>query len=451
MKRKNIGNLSIVGLGKLGLPLASIFAKNGYHTIGIDINNKGNEYINKGITPVVENGLEKLISEVGGKSLVCSNNYDIAISDTNVTYILTATPSKSDGSFSNEQIESALESLSLVLKKSTKKNHLFVISSTVMPGSIQNTFIPLIEKISGRVLNKGFQIAYCPDFVAIGEVIKGFLNPEFVVIGQSCKEAGDIVSDIHHNITENNPPLKTMSLASAEIAKVSLNAYITMKISFANNLANICEQVPNSDVDDITSAIGLDKRISPFFFKAGMSYGGTCFPRDTFAFNNLSNNVGLSTNLFDAVSDINDYQDNHLADLVLKELSKSQNKRIIILGMAFKAATPVIDESVGVKLVKNLLQSDNGIDIVITDPLGLKNSESLFTDKVTYTSSIHDSMKNCDVAVLINNEKEFIESIYKLDKKNKITIIDCWRLLKNNPIQGKLNIINWGIHRGVKE
>ena len=238
---------------------------------------------------------------------------------TDITYILTATPSVQDGSFSNDQIESALKELSLSFSKVNKSNHLFVISSTVMPGSIMTSFIPLIEKISKKKINKDFSVAYCPDTVALGEVINGFQNPDFVIVGESNPNAGLLVKEVHERITKNNPPIRRISIASAEIKKVN-NAYITMKISLVNNLANISEKVFGSDVDEITSTIGLDKRISPYYFKGGMSYGGTCFPRDTFAFNRLSKDLGISTKLFDAVDNINKHQDALLADMVVDNL-----------------------------------------------------------------------------------------------------------------------------------
>jgi UDPglucose 6-dehydrogenase len=444
--RKN--TLSVVGLGKLGLPLASVFAKKGYLTLGIDINKKVIDSVNKGMSPFYEPNLDELISKVGGKKLVCTNDYDRPIQETDITYILTNTPSKPDGSFSNKHIESALISLSKRLKYSEKDYHLFVISSTVMPGSITESFIPVIQKYSGRELNKGFGIGYCPDFVALGDVINGFISPEIIVIGESQNRVGDIIQKIHHNITDNDPHIGRMSLPSAEIAKISLNSYITMKISFVNNLANICEKIPFSDVDHITNAIGHDKRISPYYFKAGMSYGGTCFPRDTFAFNKLLSKVDLSTDLFDAVNNINDYQDKRLLDLVLTQFNKTQNKGIVILGMSFKLGTPVIEGSAGVKLVKKILAIDPKIDITVIDPMSLKNCEILFGNNIKYSDNIGGSLRNCNVAVLINNEQIFIDEINTLGSNNNITIIDCWRILKHNPIREKINIIDWGKHRG---
>lgn len=441
---KNIKKISFIGLGKLGLPLAAIFAKNGIPTIGVDINLSSIKSINKGQSPFFENGLDKLLSEVGGKTLIATNDYDDAISKSNLTYILTATPSNQDGSFSNEQIESALISSSKALKKSNKNEHVFVISSTVMPGSIEKSFIPLIEQYSGLKLGGGFHIVYCPDFAAIGEIINGFTNPDFILIGESSEKAGLIVEQIHHIITENNPHIKRMSLASAEIAKVSLNAYLTMKISFANNLANISEKVPGANIDDITSSLGLDKRISPYYLKGGMSFGGTCFPRDTYAFNKLSRDKEISTELFDAVTKINDYQDQHLSQLVISEMDKNKKTNIAILGISFKVGTPVIEESVGIKLLNNLLINNRKKTITAVDPLGLAATKEIFDDNILYSDDVDEAIKNANIIVLINPEKYFIKAIEESKPLNQVTIIDCWRVLDKTRKHENIKLIRIG-------
>lgn len=446
MKKSMINSLSVIGLGKLGLPLASVFAKKGFKTIAVDVNKEVINSINNGINPIVEPQLEEYISELGGNMLLGSLNHSDAIEKSNISYIITATPSKPDGSFSNNYIESSLKSLSIALKKNNKEYHLFVISSTVAPRSIEKSFIPLVEKYSNRKLNEGFGIAYCPDFVALGNVINGFLNPEFVMIGESDKIAGDIVEKIHHSITDNEPYIGRMSLISAEIAKVALNAYITMKISFANNLANICEKLPGSNVDDITNTIGRDKRISHHYFKGGMSYGGTCFPRDTWAFINISQNVGISADLIHAVEQINDYQDDRLFSIVKEQLNKHKLDSISILGMSFKLNTPVITESVGTKLVNTIIENQLDIKIKVYDRLALDVAKAMYDDQIEYASTIDNCINGTRLIVLTNPEREFVDYFHS-EKGNNINaiIIDCWRILNKTKLNNNDNYIAWGI------
>ena len=274
MKINAVKKISVVGLGKLGLCFAAAAASRGIKTLGVDINDAVVESINNGISPIIEPGLQEFISK-HHRNLVASKDHEKAIRETDITFIVVATPSNPNGNFSNKFVESALKSLSTALLKSGKDNHLFVISSTVMPTSSEKRLIPLIEKYSKRKINKGFGVCYVPDFVALGTVIRDFLNPDMVVIGQSSKLYGDIIEKFYKMYCHNKPEIVRMSIISAEIAKVSLNAYITAKISFANMLGNLCEKIPGANADDVSRALGCDKRISPLYMKAGLAYGGT--------------------------------------------------------------------------------------------------------------------------------------------------------------------------------
>jgi UDPglucose 6-dehydrogenase len=236
--------LSVVGLGKLGLCLAACFAEKGFETLGVDIEEQVVQKVNQGVAPWFEPGLDELLARHGGKMLRATVHHREAIEQTDITFVLVATPSNPDGTFSNRFVEAALRSLGDALRESKKDHHLFVISSTVMPGSTESDFIPLLEKHSGRRLNEGFSVCYDPDFVALGNVIKGFLCPDLVIIGESSPDAGARVEAIHRQICENEPVISRMSIINAELAKVCLNVYVTLKISFANSVANLCERIP---------------------------------------------------------------------------------------------------------------------------------------------------------------------------------------------------------------
>jgi UDPglucose 6-dehydrogenase len=433
--------ISFVGLGKLGLCLACCFAVKGYEVIGIDINENVVNSVNKGISPIVEPRLQEFITKAGA-NLRATKNYKQAILETDITFILVATPSNPDGSFSNKHIEMSLKSLADCLKESNKKQHLFVISSTVMATSIENSFIPLIEKHSGRKLNDGFNVCYDPDFVALGNVIKGFLTPDFVIIGQSSKAAGDQIASIHHRVCENNPPVYQMSLINAEISKIALNCYICTKISFANALANLCEQIPHANADIITKAISVDKRISPHYFSGGLSYGGTCFPRDTLAFQALAKKFGYRDTLIKAVDEVNEYQHQHLCDITLKKVAISGVKKVSILGLAFKQDTPVIEKSPAIRLIERLLEEN--VEVFVYDPLALENTKAVFSDRIQYSCSVEDCVSKSPVCVITTPDREFknIDTnsiIYK-----HVSIIDCWRILDPTQFGTNIEYIAWG-------
>lgn len=423
----NTSSISVVGLGKLGLCLAGCLAEKGFQVIGVDIEEQVVNHVNQGKAPWFEPGLDELLLKHGGKTLKATLDHSEAIDNTDITFILVATPSTPDGSFSNRFIESTLISLGEALSKSKKDHHLFVISSTVLPESTDKVFIPLLEKITGRELNKGFSVCYDPDFVALGNVIKGFLQPDLVIIGESSAEAGAIVEAIHRQMCENTPVISRMSIINAELAKVCLNTYITVKISFANSIANLCEKVPGADVDSITKAIGVDRRISPYYFQGGLAFGGTCFPRDVKAFITLAQKYGAQAELIYAVEKINKQQNQHLVEVVLRELEASPNKTVGILGLAFTNNTPVITESPAIKLIDELIKRD--IRVLAYDPLAIENTRNIFGSQVEYVHSVESCLAHVNLAVITLRNPQIKKAVESFVAKNPLTIIDCWRMI----------------------
>jgi UDPglucose 6-dehydrogenase len=419
--------VSVVGLGKLGLCLAGVFARRGVHTIGVDINGRVVNAVNSGECPVIEPGLEEIIADCAGSTLVATEDHRQAVAESDITFILTATPSNPDGTFSNRYVESAVRSVAEAYRDLKKRDHIFVISSTVKPGSTTQRLIPMIEEISGRRLNIDFAMCYNPDFVALGDVVKGFMAPDLIIIGQSNDAAGACLERLHQRVCINEPKIFRMSIPSAEIAKVSLNAYITVKISFANVLGNICENVPDADVDAVTNALGADRRISPHYFRAGLAYGGTCFPRDTWAFAAICKELGVVADMITATEAVNDFQHEHLYESVIKQCQAARAKSVAILGLAFKPRTPVIVESSGVRLIEKLLGTE--LAIIAYDPLAMENVQALFEDRVTYAGSPLECFQNAEVCVLVNPEPNFRVAAEQYRESKPLVIIDCWRTL----------------------
>lgn len=419
--------VSVVGLGKLGLCLAGVFAKRGLHTIGVDVNGRLVDAVNSGECPLVEPGIREIVADCAGKTLVATENHREAVAESDITFILTATPSNPDGTFSNRYVESAVRAVADAYRDLKKRQHLFVISSTVKPGSINDRLIPLMEAVSGRRLNVDFGMCYDPDFVALGDVVRGFMTPDLVIIGQSNEEAGAYLERLHRQVCVNKPNVFRMSIPSAEVAKVSLNAYITVKISFANLLGNICEAIPKANVDDVTRALGADRRISPHYFRAGLAYGGTCFPRDTWAFAAMCKELGVVPDMIRATEAVNNFQHEHLYEFVMRQCHAVKAKAVAILGLAFKPKTPVIVESSGVRLIQKLLETE--LAIIAYDPLATPNVEALFEDRVTYAGDPAECLQIADVCVLINPEPSFRTAAEHYRDDRRIVIIDCWRNL----------------------
>ena len=431
--------VSVVGLGKLGLGLAFCFADAGIETLGVDVDESLVNAINNGRTPVIEPQYDEYLAKTSDRFRVTTSHRD-AIEKTDVTFILVATPSIGDGRFSNRYVKSALKSLAEAFGKSKKQRHLFVISSTVVPGSTEKTFIPIIEQHSGRKLGVDFDVCFDPDFVALGTVIKDFQHPDLVIIGETSSDAGERVATLHRTMCKNDPPIHRMSLISAEVAKVSLNAYITMKISFANTVANLCEQIPGTDVDAITTSIGGDKRISPHYLRGGLAFGGTCFPRDTRAFMTISRQYGIDPVLIAAVEEVNVRQNSHLAQLVARQLT--EEKKVSVLGLAFKDKTPVVEASPAVTLIQDLVIDD--VDVTVFDPLAMDSVKTIFDDEITYAGSIEECLKSSAVCVLTLMSRDYKEAIEAFKPEVPLLVIDCWRQIDTRKLDKNISIVALG-------
>lgn len=431
--------VSVVGLGKLGLGLALCFAAEDIETLGIDVNENVVRSIRDRKTPLVEPGYQDLIERLGERFDV-SSDHARAIEETDITFVLVATPSVGDGRFSNRYVKSALKSLAQAFGKSTKPYHLFVISSTVVPGSTERTFIPLIEKYSGRKLGRDFDVCFDPDFVALGTVVRDFQNPDLVIIGESSAKAGERVAALHRRMCKNDPPIHRMSLISAEVAKVSLNAYLTMKIGFANTIANLCERLPGADVDAITNAIGEDKRISPYYLRGGLAFGGTCFPRDTKAFMTILRQLGLDPVLISAVETVNNNQNAHLAQLVRAQLT--EEKKVSVLGVAFKDKTPVVEASPAVSLIQDLVIDD--VDVTVFDPLAIDTVKTIFDDEISYASSIEECLKSSAVCVVSLMSREYKAAVENFEPQTSLLVIDCWRQIDISKVNENITVVALG-------
>ena len=439
-KKVVLPKLSVVGLGKLGVCPAVCFASKGYKVVGCDINQRTVDLINQGKAPVVEPRLQEFINK-SKNNLKATTDLKEVIKNSDVTFLIVPTPSKKDHSFSDEYLKTALKPLAVALKNK-KAYHLFVIVSTVSPGTIEKSLIPLIEKYSGKKLNKDFGVCYNPEFIALGDVINGVLKPDLVLIGESNEFAGDKLEAIYKMVCENKPYVARMSIISAEIAKISLNAYVTMKISFANTLGNICEKIPNAEIDNITKALGADKRISPYYLKGGLAYGGPCFPRDGKAFLAFAKGWGIEAKLAKATDEINQFQIKHLVDKILTHLLKTKEKSVSILGLTYKPDTPVIEESPAIKIIQLLLEKN--IKITVYDPLAMENAKKIFGNKIYYASSPKECFVKSAFCIIATQAKEFkkIDESYIIH--NPTTIFDCWRIVDVSRLGKKVKYVGLG-------
>ncbi len=279
-------NISVVGLGKLGAPLAAVLAYKGYSVIGVDTNDQYVQLVNQGKAPVVETGLSELIQQSHSR-LLATTDYQEAITQTEITFIIVPTPSTPEGGFSLKYVLTAIEQIGKALREKTTF-HLVVLTSTVMPGATLNEVQPALEKFSGKRCGQDFGLCYNPEFIALGSVVRDMLNPDFILMGESDGRSGDLLTKLYQQVCDNQPKIARMNFVNAELTKLAVNTFVTTKISYANMLSQVCEHLPGSNVDTVTAALGLDSRIGSKYLKGGLGYGGPCFPRDNLAFVHLS-------------------------------------------------------------------------------------------------------------------------------------------------------------------
>lgn len=404
-------NISFIGLGKLGLPLACCLARSGNKVLGVDKNEYILDKLNNQELPFYEPGLSDIFPHVNFTGF--TDSYQRAVDETDATIILVNTQ-LGDNGYSSDFVESALTDLAMNLKKSDKEYHLIVLSSTVLPGTIKK-LIKLVENISKRTYGEGFGFSYVPDFVKLGNVIEDFKNPEFFLIGSNNIEDTVMTQSIWYRFHDNNPPRKILTLEEAEVAKVALNAYIVNKITFANFLGQLCEGMENVNVHNITQTIGLDKRISPYFFGYGTPYGGTCFPRDTSAFIKFAKDRKKTAKNLIFAEEVNEM----VYKSILDKLKLYQT--VGILGISFKPNSPVVIGSPSARLIKDLLEHGiqvNGYDAIPETYTNLDMAINQF-------SNPQECIDNSDVIVIMHPDKNYASLNYV--SKN---VVDYWGILK---------------------
>lgn len=439
MKKTAKKNISVIGQGKLGACYAAFYADHGYQVLGIDTDIHKINAINTATAPVAEPELSELIKK-NHDHYSATADYDESIKNTDVTFIIVPTPSKKDGSFSIEYIVDAAKKMGTLLKNKTAY-HLLVLVSTVLPEDSRKIIIPAFEKYSGKKCGVDFGYCYSPSLIAIGDIVNNLRNPDFLFIGAFDKKSGDITEEIYKDVYGERP-MEKMSIESVELAKISLNSYVTMKITFANVLGEICSKIPHANVDEVTNSIGKDKRIGLKFFKSGLGYGGPCFPRDNFAFANMAKKRGISSPLALTTHEINKQIPGKVADSIIK-ISKNKKTKIGILGLSYKPKTTFTEESQALQITRNLLK--HKYKITLYEPLNHDEAMSIFKDTIEYAKSIKEITKVCDVIFISNNDKNFeiLPQILKNSDK-KMTIVDPWGMFLQEHFPDTVKYISLG-------
>lgn len=415
--------IAVIGLGKLGSPMAAAIAARGVAVIGVDVDPVKVEKINHGEPPVQETGLTEYIRRGSGR-LRATTDIAAAVAEAEVVFIIVPTPSEPHGGFSLRHMHPACEQVGKALKN--KKGFTVVtITSTVMPGSTGGLIRECLEKSSGKTAGKGFGLCYSPEFIALGSVIHDFLNPDFILVGESDPASGDILDAFYQQVCENRPHVARMNFVNAELSKLAVNTYVTTKITYANMLAHICERLPGADVDVVTGAIGHDSRIGGKYLKGATGYGGPCFPRDNLAMGKLARDLGERASLAETTDLENRAEVQRLAALVRQHTRASG--RVGVLGLAYKPDTDVIEESQGVMLAQALLAE--GFKVLVYDPMAMDSARAVLGEQAVYCASAEDCLRRAETIVIAVPWNAFHAiPLSALERpEGKPLLIDPWR------------------------
>ena len=432
--------IGIVGLGFVGLSLTSVLASKGYSTIGIDIDTEKCKQIADGKSPIFEPKLEKTLREGLRKKLKISNDVSL-VKNCNFIFVTVGTPQKQNGSIDLSMIKQSVAELGKTMRKN-KKNQIIFIKSTVTPGTMKKYVLPILEKNSKKKAGKDFGLISNPEFLQESNAIKDTIFPHAVVLGgyntKYMKKAKTFFSKLHPNT-----PIIITNHQTAEMVKYANNTFLATKISFINQLSNICQNIPDANIDDIAKTIGLDPRIGKLFLNAGPGYGGSCLPKDMKALINFASDIGVKPILLNAVEEINQKQLQNIIKLIEKKLKKVSTKNITIMGTAFKPNTDDVRDSLSVELIRKLLKRK--AKITIYDPRAMENTKKIFGNRILYKNSMTDALEKSQCAVFMTHWKEFGNVNNKSIKhmKRKL-IIDCRRILVDKNIDAEIFALGIG-------
>ena len=432
--------ISIIGLGFVGLSLTSVLAAKGNNILGIDVDEHKCQNIRKGISPFFEPELERLLKIGLKKKLEISTDFTL-IKNSDIIFVTVGTPQKSDGSIELSMIKSAVKTIGKILKNE-KKNPIILIKSTVTPGTMQEIVLPILEKESKKKAGRDFGLISNPEFLQESTAIKDTKFPHVIVLGgyetKYMKKAKKFFSKIHSGI-----PIIVTNHQTAEMIKYANNSFLATKISFINQLSNICQNIPGANIDDVAKTIGLDPRIGKLFLNAGPGYGGSCLPKDMKALINFADKVGINPTLLNAVEKTNKKQIQNIVHLMENRLGNLRNKQITILGTAFKPNTDDIRDSIAIELIKKLLKKQ--AKVTVYDPKAIENTKNIFKEKIKYSKSILQSLDKSQCAIVMVHWKQFerINNDFIKIMKRKF-IVDCRRALVEKQLNAEYHAIGIG-------
>jgi UDPglucose 6-dehydrogenase len=399
--------ISVIGAGYVGLVTAAALASKGHNVTIVDIDETRVRMINQKKSPIFEEGLDDILSDcIGSARLRATGDYE-GILATDITLICVGTPSNPDGSMNLSYIKDSARDIGKVLGTKSER-HTVVVRSTVVPGTTKGIIIPALEQYSHKKANIDFDIAVNPEFLQEGKALQGFFNPDRIIIGEEEKRAGDMVEKLYEGISA---PIIRMGITTAEMIKFTSNAFLATKISFINDIGNICRRL-GVDVYDVVKGVGVDYRIGEHFLSAGIGFGGSCLPKDVKGLVHASRDLGYQPLVLESVLEVNKNQILNMLQMVEKKLGDLADKTICVLGLAFKPNTDDVRNAPALEIIRMLIEK--GASVKAYDPLAMPNSKRVLPEKVAYCNNAKEAVNNCDCILVLTEWDEFRdESLYR--------------------------------------
>lgn len=404
-------NIAIVGTGYVGLVSGTCFAEMGAHVICVDVDEQKIQKLKDGIMPIYEPGLEELVKRnVGFERLKFTTDLTEVLDDVEVVFSAVGTPPDEDGSADLKYVLAVAKQFGQNINKYT----ILVTKSTVPVGTAKKVKAAIQAELDKRGVDVPFDVASNPEFLKEGAAIKDFMSPDRVVVGTESEKAREVMTRLYKPFLINNFRVIFMDIPSAEMTKYAANAMLATRISFMNDIANLCERV-GANVDSVRKGIGTDSRIGSKFLYAGCGYGGSCFPKDVKALVHTSLDNDYHMEVIEAVERVNEKQKSIVYDKILKMLGPVKGKTIAIIGLSFKPETDDMREAPALVVIDKLLA--DGATVRVFDPIAMDECKRRIGDVVTYCKNMYDAADGADVFALVTEWRQFRMPSWNVIKK----------------------------------
>ena len=413
-------NIAIVGTGYVGLVTGTCFAEMGSNVTCVDVDAQKIEKLNNGIMPIYEPGLEELVKRnVAYGRLHFTTDLTSVLDDVEVVFSAVGTPPDEDGSADLKYVLAVARQFGRCINKYT----ILVTKSTVPVGTAKKVKAAIQEELDKRGVNIPFDVASNPEFLKEGAAIKDFMSPDRVVVGTESEKAKEVMTRLYKPFLINNFRVIFMDIPSAEMTKYAANAMLATRISFMNDIANLCERV-GANVDAVRKGIGSDARIGTKFLYAGCGYGGSCFPKDVKALMHTGIDNDYHMEVIEAVERVNEKQKSIVYDKIIRAVGSVKGKTIAIIGLAFKPETDDMREAPALVVIDKLLK--DGATIRVFDPIAIDECKRRIGDTVTYCKNLYDAADGADVFALMTEWRQFRMPSWNVVKKvmNGNVIVD---------------------------